>query len=132
MIGLFNSDQAFHVGGFKCVTCDHETMIFIRDDYDLFGCMESDQLCCNCKQIKHTLSNGDIIMRYDWPDADYDPWQPQCADVLPEDRYCTDCKPLVPKDWRKLVVVCSRCQNENYMVYLDYHERLKKPRLHVV
>ena len=62
-------------------------------------------------------SDGDLIMRYDWPDADDDPLQHQCTHMLVEDRYCTDCRDEVPieADWRKLIVACSKC--DSYMKF---------------
>src|SRR4051812_12950897 len=109
MTGLFESNHIFHTGQFSCNWCGHQTIIFIRDDYNLFGTMEDNKYCNNCNQVKYTVCDGDLIMRYDWPDADTAPWQMQGAFMLDEDRYCDDCAKVVPQDWRKMVVACSRC-----------------------
>ena len=82
--------------------------------------MVGDKPCSNCHEVKNTLSDGDLIMRYDWPDSDDNPWQVQSAFMLDQDRYCEDCKAVVRKDWKKLVVTCSRC--DGYMVFIDDNE----------
>jgi len=112
---FLNSDHIFHPGEYKCVDCDHETIIFIRSDYNLFGCMETDKICSNCGNEHETLSDGDLIMRYDWPDPDAAPWQLQSAFMLDEDRYCDNCYHEVEHDWKKMVVACSRC--DGYMKF---------------
>ncbi|SDM96888.1 hypothetical protein SAMN05421813_1316 [Daejeonella rubra] len=119
MIGLFKPGSTFYAGDYKCVDCGHRTIIFIDTKYDVFNLMESYQTCSHCEEEKDTLSDGDLIMRYDWPDADDDPWQLQCAYMLEEDRYCTDCRDEVPirDDWRKMVVACSQC--DGYMRFTE-------------
>lgn len=117
MSELFKSSHTYHTGEFCCTSCNHKTIILIDTNYSPFNCMQSYQTCSHCEEEKNTLSDGDLIMRYDWPDPDYDPWQMQCAFILEKDRYCRDCRDEVPilDDWRKMVVACSQC--EGYMIY---------------
>ena len=114
---LFKDTSSYHAGEFKCITCDHSTIIFLDTKYDLFNLMESDQTCSHCEEEKDTLCDGDTILRYDWPNPHDKPWQPQCANLLEEDRYCIDCRDEVPieADWRKLIVACSKC--DSYMKF---------------
>lgn len=118
MISYFQSDKTYHTGIYKCVSCPHETVIFIPSDYTLFGLMQSDKVCSNCGIEKDIVSGGDLIMRYDWVDPDYPPWQMQCSQMLDEEAYCEDCQSEVIKDWRKMVVACSQC-DDSYMKFTE-------------
>lgn len=116
MIGIFSSDYTFHPGEYKCNSCGHETIIFIKSIYSLFSCTVNNKKCCNCGQIKETLADGDLIMRYDCPDGEDDPWQLQASFILDQDRYCSDCKNEIEEDWRKMAVTCSQC--DGYMKFM--------------
>jgi hypothetical protein len=110
----FISSAKYHAAEYKCINCLHQTIIFIDAKYSMFGLIISDKPCAVCKAVK-TLSDGDLVIRYDWPDADDNPWQLQCGFMREEDRYCKACRSKATKDWRKIIVACSKC--DGYMEY---------------
>ena len=74
--------------------------------------MEVNKVCSHCKEVREVVTDGDLIMRYDWEDADDAPWQLQSSFVDEADYLCTDCyAELVnlQEDWKKLCVMCSKC-----------------------
>lgn len=109
MISAFDSNRTYHTGDYKCNKCQHETVIFIDTDYDMFGFGLSNKTCsiCNVKNID--VTDADLILRYDWPDADDKPWQLQGATLQDKDRYCKKCSISVVRDWKKFIVACSKC-----------------------
>lgn len=117
MYSSFEPDHRYYANVYKCNSCPHETIIFIDTNYSMFAAMESDKLCCICNEVKSTVSDGDLIMRYDWPDPDQNPWQLQSGFMKDEDRYCKACKNKVKKNWRKIVVACSQCDG-----YMEFNE----------
>lgn len=113
-MGLFISNHKYYAGLFKCISCNHETTVFIDAKFTLFDLYDQDRYCNACRLDKEFVCDGTLIMRYDWPNADDNPWQLQCA-YVPEDlKYCTDCRDEVPipDDWRKLIVGCSQCNGD--------------------
>jgi transcription elongation factor Elf1 len=115
MRSAFDSNSKYHTGEFKCSSCNHETIIFIDTKYDMFGSMETDKICCICNEVKDIVANADLILRYDWPDADDNPWQLQGATLKDEERYCKKCQKTVKRDWKKFIVACSKC--DGYMEF---------------
>ncbi len=110
----FNSSKTYHAGEFCCKSCNHKTIIFIDTSYTLFDIYFEDRFCNSCAQEKEYVCDGTLILRYDWPDADDNPWQIQGAYVPEELKYCTDCRDEVPipEDWKKLIVGCSQCDGD--------------------
>jgi len=117
MISAFDSNRTYHTGEFKCNNCHHETVIFIDTKYDMFGFGLANKICCVCKIENIDVSDADLILRYDWPDADDYPWQLQGATMHDKDRYCKKCRSQVLKDWKKFIVPCSRCDG-----YMEFSE----------
>lgn len=103
--------------GYCCQACGHQTTIYIHSDYSMFNLMEVDKLCSCCGFVRNELSDGDLILRFDWPNPDNPPWQLQCASMKDKDRYCWDCKDKIKEDWRKLTIACSQC--EGTMEYFE-------------
>lgn len=111
---LFSSTHTYHAIEFRCTSCNHKTIIFIDTSYTLFDIYYEDRYCNICMLQKEYICDGTLILRYDWPDADDNPWQLQCADVVEDLKYCTDCRDEVPipDDWKKLIVGCSQCDGD--------------------
>lgn len=108
MLSAFQSDKTYNAGEFCCQICAHRTLIFIDTKYNMFGFSLSNEICCFCKQEKD-VTDADLILRYDWSDADDNPWQLQGATMQDKDRYCKKCSYSVVRDWKKFIVPCSKC-----------------------
>lgn len=115
MHNAFESSRTYYAGDYKCTKCQHETVIFIDTKYSMFGLVFSNGTCCSCKATGITVSDGDLVLRYDWPDAYDNPWQLQCGFMKEEERYCKKCKGKNAKDWKKIIVACSKC--DGYMEF---------------
>lgn len=109
MLSAFESDRTYHTGEFKCDKCNHQTVIFIDTDYDMFGFGLMDKTCSICTTRNTDVSDADLIIRYDWPNADDNPWQLQGATLHDKDRYCIKCSPATVRNWKKFIVACSKC-----------------------
>lgn len=109
---LFKSGKKYIAVHVECMDCHHNTMFFIEDDYTLMNLMEVDKTCSRCGLTSDVVADGDLIMRYDWPDADEEPWQLQCAFIDESDYLCEGCyaeEQNIQDDWKKLKVTCSQC-----------------------
>lgn len=116
MFRPFQATIKYHAGEYHCIKCLHKTIIFVDTKYSMFGLMERDKICFLCNTLQPIVSDGSLIIRYDWPDADDYPWQLQAGYMKEEERYCKKCQNKVSKDWRKIIVTCSKC--ESYMEYI--------------
>ena len=109
---LFNQGKKYIACHACCIDCKHHTIVFIEDNYSLMNIMEVDKVCSKCGLHSDTVTDGDLIMRYDWPNADDEPWQLQSAFIDESDYLCTDCYEEVQntyEDWKRLRVACSQC-----------------------
>lgn len=106
---LFFSEQ------YICVSCKHESIVFISKDYNLYNICDSDSYCKNCECIKSSICSGDLVFRTDWLEPDNDPWQMQCCYIEENSGFCDDCKPLYLGDFKDLMPVCPICESK--MIY---------------
>lgn len=108
----FDSGKKYLAGNFKCNSCEHETIIFINEDYSLMNVMVENKVCCVCNEIKELLTEGDLILRYDEFNPDTPPWQLQYSHIEDRHRICKDCfdKDISNNDWKKLRIYCTRCE----------------------
>lgn len=112
MSTLFQSGKKYIAMQVTCMDCDHHTTVFIEDDYSLMNIMEVDKNCSKCGLVSDIVTDGDLIMRYDWPHADDMPWQLQSAFINESDYLCEGCyaeEQNIQNDWKKLKVACSQC-----------------------
>ncbi len=113
----FTSGKKYIAGHFNCKSCIHKTIIFIEENYSLMNFMDVKKICDICKKQKEIVTDGDLILRYDYPEADNAPWQLQGAGVMDEDRICEDCYKLdTLNDWKKLIVNCTKCDGIMYAI----------------
>jgi len=109
----FIAKTKYIAGHFSCSSCDHETVIFIDENYSLMSIMDVNEVCSICKTQKEVVTAGDLILRYDYQDADNYPWQLQCASLRTEQKYCKDCyKSDSENDWKELIVACTQCEGD--------------------
>lgn len=109
---LFNHGKKYIASHVGCISCKHESVVFIENDYSLMNIMEVDKNCSKCGLTSDVVTDGDLIMRFDWPDADEEPWQLQSAFIDESDYLCEDCYAEgqnIHEDWKKLRVSCSQC-----------------------
>ena len=106
--------KSFFTATYQCSGCNYNGEIYIAKDYDLFNIVFPDEECNFCKQERELISDGDLIFRKDWPDAEGDSWQVQCAYLSEGRGYCKNCEPKNEADYRSLTVGCSKCE-ENMM-----------------
>ena len=112
MSNLFKTGKKYIAIQVACMDCDHFTTVFVDDDYSLINLMEDTKICSKCGLLSDVVTDGDLIMRYDWPDADEEPWQLQSAFIDESDYLCEACyaeEQNIQEDWKKLKVACSHC-----------------------
>jgi len=113
MSTLFKSGKKYIAVHVECMDCQHNTMVFFEEDYSLMNIMEVDKTCSKCGVVSDIVTDGDLIMRYDWPDAADKPWQLQCAFIDESEYLCADCyaeEQNSQEDWKKVKIACSQCE----------------------
>lgn len=108
--------EKFFSSFYHCSKCDYTAEIFLNKNFSLYNICNSNSICGNCGIRKPIVCNGDLIIRKDWPNADNDPWQIQCAYIADEDGYCKDCEHCFTGDYKMLMVACPIC-DEQWMSY---------------
>lgn len=112
MSALFHFGKKYIAMQVACMDCHHNTTVFVEEDYSLMNIMEVDKTCSKCGVVSDLVTDGDLIMRYDWPDADDKPWQLQSSFIDESNYLCEACyaeEENTQDDWKKLKVACSQC-----------------------